>query len=169
MRVGGEKLEWYTVSGWGTGFGSNMSALGTLHLLLILLALPLSVAMAAVPILGIKLPAAVEPYWPWRSAALAGLVGAATLFLLLELMIGFGLQGNVEAWADGRNLEELKKHELANKLPAEHRVLARETVYHSTWLRLATVCHLIALGGVALQHWAQKRGNRPLPRIDILW
>jgi hypothetical protein len=166
----GEKLEWYTASGWGTGFGSNMSFLGLLHVLLILLALPLSVAVVVIPILGIKLPAAVESFWPWRSVAVAGLVGLATLLLLLQLMIGFGLQSNVEAWADGRNLEELKKHELANKLKTtEQREYARATVYHSTWLRLATVCHLIALGGLALQNWAQQRGNRPLPRIDILW
>ena len=166
----GEKLDWYTVSGWGTGFGSNMSALGTLHVLLILLALPLSVAMAVIPILGIKLPAAVEGFWPWRSVALAGLVGVATLLLLLELLIGFGMQGKVEDLAQGRKLEEYKNDELAKMLKTtEQREYARATIYHSTWLRLATLCHLIAIAGLALQNWVQQRGGRPLPRIDILW
>lgn len=166
----GDKLEWYTVSGWGTGFGSNMSFLGTLHILLIVLALPLSVAMVVLPILGIKLPAAVEGVWPWRSIALAGLVGAATLLLLLQLVIGFGMQLKVEDLAQGRRLVELKDDDLAKMLKTtEHREYARAAIYHSTWLRLATLCHLIAMSGLVLQNWVQQRGNRALPRMDILW
>lgn len=166
--VWGEKLEWYTQSGWGTGFGSDYGVLGTLRILLLLLTLPLAVAAAAVPIFGTRLPAPMEAVWPWRAAAVVGLVAGATLLLLLEHTVGFGLEKKVEAIA--RNPDEFKTDELAKKLRTpEHREYAKAAVSYSFFLRLAVLCHLAALASLGLQSWMEKRGARPSPHLDIVW
>jgi len=42
--------------------------------------------------------------------------------------------------------------------------------FATAWLGGAVWLHLIALIGLALEFWLQRRGpNRPLPRIDVLW
>jgi hypothetical protein len=42
--------------------------------------------------------------------------------------------------------------------------------FATAWLGGAVWLHLIALIGLALEFWLQRRGpNRPMPRIDVLW
>jgi len=42
--------------------------------------------------------------------------------------------------------------------------------FATVWLRNAVCLHLIALIGLALEFWLQRRGpSRPMPRIDIEW
>lgn len=166
--VWGEKLEWYAQSGWGTGFGSDSSWLGTLRILMVVLALPLAVAAITLPIFGVKLPPQADAVWPYRMAIIAGLVAGATLFLVIEHIAGFGLEKKVEAIA--RNPEQFKDDELAKKLrTTEHREYARAASYYSSWLKLALLCHLGALAGLGLQAWMEKRGNRPSPHLDVVW
>jgi hypothetical protein len=42
--------------------------------------------------------------------------------------------------------------------------------FATAWLGGTVWLHLIALIGLALEFWLQRRGpNRPMPRIDVLW
>jgi hypothetical protein len=42
--------------------------------------------------------------------------------------------------------------------------------FATVWLRNAVCLHFIALIGLALEFWLQRRGpSRPMPRIDIEW
>jgi hypothetical protein len=42
--------------------------------------------------------------------------------------------------------------------------------FGTVWFRTAVCLHLLALGGLALEFWLQRRGpTRPMPRIDVQW
>jgi hypothetical protein len=155
-------VEWYRQSGWRGGF------LGIFHIILLLIGLPVAIAALAVPLMGVRLPPALEPYWPYRTMILTGIVGAATLVLLIELITGSPLEKRIEALI--QKPSEDKTDELARRLTTpERRDYARLTVQSLTTPRLALICQLVALAALALQHWMAQRGNRPSPRIDIVW
>ncbi len=165
--VWGERPEPYTLSGWATDWGSG---LGILHIILLVLTVPLAAAIVALPILGVRLPAQVESVWPWRATIVAVLVGLATFFLVLSLATGTALSKKLEESGGFPERLKEKDEELAKKLTTTVQVeYAKATVYYTTALRLAVVCHLVALAGLGLQYWLEQRGNRPLPRIDVIW
>lgn len=163
--VYGEKPEWYSITGWGNAFGSG---LGILYILLFFLALPLSVAMVALPILEIKPPVQLDALWPWRTVIASTLVGVATVILLFQLVAGGSLVSELEALA--KNPEQLKDQPLAKKLKSvQEREVAREVAGPTSWYRLAVFGHFVALAGFGLQYWFQQRGTRPSPRVDVVW
>jgi hypothetical protein len=142
-------------SGWGTGFGKHFSVLGLFYILLFLLTLVLALACLIVPRLQMALPPALQQLWPWRSAFVLGLVCLAYVFLVLEVLVGFGLESST-------------KSEIA-AVSANLGTPVYYALHRTFWLRLAVLAHTLALVGAALDFWLILRKNRPLPRIDISW
>jgi hypothetical protein len=131
-------------TGWGTGFGANMSVLGLFYVLLLVLTLLLSIASVVLPRLGLALPPVVQQLWPWRSAFVFGFVALSFVFLVLQALVGFGLENATDS-------------------------SAYNWLHRTFWLRLAVLCHTVALLTSALEFWLVVRKDRPLPRIDISW
>jgi hypothetical protein len=133
-----------TQSGWGTGIGHNFTLLGFFYLLFFLAAFAVALASVIVPRLQVSLPPWARPLWPWRSAIVGGLAFLALMFLVLEMLSGFGLE---------------------RALGKDGYYLARRTFA----LDLTFLLFLAAIAGAALEFWLVVRKSRPLPKIDISW
>jgi len=147
-----------TQTGWGTAFGHYFSALGIFFVLFFLPALALAVACLAIPRLKLGLPPAVKQFWPWRALFYGGLALLAFLFLLLQLLAGFGLEDVADVPSavtrSSSKVEEVLNIYMMRRTP---------------WLALAALCQLTALVGALLELWLTMRKNRPIPKIDIRW
>jgi hypothetical protein len=145
-------------TGWGTAFGHHFSALGIFFVLFFLPALALAVACLAISRLKLGLPPAFKQFWPWRALFYGGLALLAFLFLLLQLLAGFGLEDAADNTAavtrSASKVEEALNIYMMRRTP---------------WLALAALCQLTALVGALLELWLTMRKNRVLPRIDIRW
>jgi hypothetical protein len=150
----------------------SISPLLILYLLpLFLITLLLSIAVAALPFLNVPLPPQVQQFLPWRWAALAGLNAVLLLFLILQMVLGFGLENSFKEWVD--NQPEIKKEPTDNK-EKKHIEVARGSalgmLHRTIYLRLALLLQIVATISAALVFWIEKRGpNAPLPAIDVKW
>jgi hypothetical protein len=150
----------------------SFSFLMFVYLFLFLVTLVLTVGCFVLPFLQVRLPPAVEKLWPWRWGIVAAANLIVFLFLAIQLFASFGLEDSADKWAQ----EQAAKRELGQKpqdKPPELQLLAekgrdKETA-RTVGLRLVVVLHLVAIAGAALMFWIGQRGNRPLPRIDVLW
>jgi hypothetical protein len=167
----------YTQSGWGIGFGREFSGLGLLYLLLLLLTLLLVWANILVPLLGVHLPPQVKQFWPHRLPILV--VATVILFLLLfvEMLSGFGLGKTIEKAVEKPATMSDKKEESKPPTPEERLArglsqdprFAQLTLYRSFWAWLAFLLQIAALVGVLLEFWLDRRGSRPLPKMELAW
>jgi hypothetical protein len=136
--------------------------LGLFYVLFFLPALVLaglSLAIARFKIL--PLPPALKQFWPWRAAFVGALVFVAFIFLLLQLLAGFGLENAATDFSP----TALARPAVKGAEPPLNALLMRRT----PWLTLAALSHLTALVGALLELWLALRKNRPLPKIDITW
>jgi hypothetical protein len=131
-------------SGWGTGFGSAFSFLGSLHILVFLVALALAIAIRVLSRMDALVPAWVVELWPWRAGIVAAATFVSVVFFLLERLVGFGLESSM---SQGESY-------------ALHRTF---------WMCLAFWVQVIALLGALLHHWLVIRKSKPVPRIDVSW
>src|SRR5262249_31496287 len=169
--------EAYTQTGWGTGFGKELSGLGLVYLLVLLLTVAVAFAHVLVPRLGVRLPPQVQQVWPHRLALLLGLMVSLVVFLLFQLLTGVGLEKAV----DKPPTEIAKKDEskpasedrlskgLSQGPKAEGARFARLTLYRTIWLYLAVLLQIVALLGVLGEYWLARRGARPLPKLELAW
>jgi len=117
-----------------------------------------------------KYPPIVETLWRNRLKLLGASALAALVILVFQLSMGFGLEKAAEAKAD----QTLTNESAAAQTPEDHEKvnihrameLSPFNFRHTLWLDLAVLCHVLILLGVALEIWLEKRGSRPLPRID---
>jgi hypothetical protein len=143
------------------------------YVLLIVLALALAVAPLAMTRASLRLPPVLHQIWPWRSALIGLAVLLALLLLIFQLWRGFGLDRAVYSLVD-RDFEkesaEAKTQEEKEIVEIKRgRKLGEFNLHHTLWFRLAALCQLAALGGVGLERWLERRGDRPLPRIEVHW
>src|SRR5262249_13494579 len=82
-------------SGWGTGFGTAFSFLGSLHILFFLVALILAIGVTVISRMDALVPAWVVELWPWRAGLVAVVTFVSLVFFLLERLVGFGLETSV--------------------------------------------------------------------------
>jgi hypothetical protein len=106
----------------------------------------------------------LQAIWPWR----AGIVGGAALlalgFLLLQLIVGFGIEHDARI----RDVATVFK-DLADIFPAQWQGSLYSFVYRTGWLTLAFWLTVLAVIGATLEFWLALRKSRPLPRVDISW
>jgi hypothetical protein len=131
-------------TGWGTGFGSYFSFLGSLHILVFLVALAVAIAIVVLTRMDALVPGWLVELWPSQAAILAAAIFISLVFFLLERLAGFGLESSVPA-ADSY------------------------TVQRTFWMCLAFWIQVIALLGALLDVWLVMRKSKPVPRIDVSW
>jgi hypothetical protein len=144
-----------------------------LYFLLVIAGLVLILAPQILARSAYKLPPALQSIWPWRSALGAGAVLLSFLILLLQMWLGFGLENGVadmvskacEEQAKAANTPEKQlRVDIQRGLQVGAFCLAR-----TGWLTWVVLLHFVALVAVGLELWAERRGNRPTPRLDVLW
>jgi hypothetical protein len=147
------------------------SPLLILYLLLFLLALLLSIAITVLPFLNLQLPPQVQQFLPWQWAALAGLNAVLLLFLGLQMLLGFSLENNFEAYVRSRpEYKKEAKSDFEQKRMDVDRGGRIAYVQRTIWLRLAFFLQLVAAVAAGLVFWIDKRGpSMPLPCIDVKW
>ena len=122
---------------------------------------------------GVKLPAFLNPVLRYRPALLAGLTGLTLLLLVLQWGTGFGVDRAARAMAAENFAKDMKDANTPEKQQrVEMRVAAGVGACNlrtTFWLRLAALAHLAALAGVAGEALLQGRGDRPPPRVGIVW
>ncbi len=151
---------------------ADWSPLLILYLLLFLVTMLLGVAIAVLPFVQIQLPPPVQQFLPWQWAALAGLNAVLLLFLILQMLLGFGLENSYQRWIEEQPI--LKKDASDTK---ERKLIevARGSMigmlHRTIWMRLAFLLQLVAAISAGLVFWIEKQRARgaPLPRIDVKW
>lgn len=149
---------------------SLMNGLILLFFLVLLLALPLSIAAAVLPMLQISLPPQVEQFKQFRWAAVAGVILMAFLLLTLQVVMHFSLESQIR-----QNLQQQFKGKLdGDQLTKDKLNFAAEFtkagLQTTTWLQLTWYLCLLAVLAAGLQFWLDRRGYAaPPPRIDMKW
>lgn len=139
----------------------------------LLLTTVLAVLFAILPALKWKLPAQIQPYLPWRMGLIAVLSLLLTGALCLQSIRGFGLQNAIQARIDlqlqkqkeeAKTPEEIKTYEIRRGL-APDGIEAEQTTAN----RLAILLHFVAIIGAAGTVLMVRRGDKPPPRIEVMW
>jgi hypothetical protein len=144
------------------------------YFLLVVVALVLSAAPLVMAHTTIRLPPVFERIWPWRSGLAAGATGLAFLIVLLQVWLGFGLENAItQTIAATQEQATVKRAEGSDKITeiVQGAAVARYSVRHTRWLELAVFLNLVALAGIGLESWVEKRTltAHPLPQIQIQW
>ena len=143
------------------------------YFLLLLIALLLVLAPLVVTHGTLKLPPIVQQYWSWRLAALGTSLAIAFVIVLAQNWIGFGVEKAVAGHVD----TALESEHNAATTPEKQEVynihrgmeIGRYGLQRTAWHRLAMLLQILALVGVCLEIWLERRGPRPLPRADFHW
>jgi hypothetical protein len=135
------------------------------------------IALAAAPLVmsrfTIRLPAALEQLWPWRQALLGGITLLALVILLSLAWGGLGLERALEApvhqqidaqQTSGMTGEETQMMEIRRGAQ-----LGELNLRRTVWLRWAVFFNLLALAGVGVEFWLERRGARLPPRAELNW
>jgi hypothetical protein len=186
----------YTQNGWQAAFGGYSSddeweanvrekepgkdgpGFGWLTFFYLLIFFPtLFLAIASVLIhlkfLPLRLPPPLQQYWQLRPLAVAGIALFAFFFLGLQVLFGFKLDSEVQEEAEAAVKQ---KADSAKTEKERHIVDLREAAFVSALnprrtfvFRLVVILHLLAIAGLGLEYWLDRRGHRPAPRLDVMW
>jgi hypothetical protein len=139
----------------------------------VLVALALSVAALVFRGNRSRLLPALQQIWPWRTMIIAATATIGFLILLFQLWLGFGLENGftkvVNAKLETKRAaattpEEIQKFEIERGSE-----LGRYVIERTWFFRLAMLCHLVAIAAVGMEIWLARRGQRPLPQVQIEW
>src|SRR5439155_5985873 len=104
----------------------------------------------------------------WRTLLV---VIATLLAFLILLRFLLGHSGFEEAViATGDKISEKGSATSTHEKQIERALeLSRLNLSRTFWLRGAVLFHVVALAGSGLELWLQRRGTRPLPRLEAHW
>lgn len=148
----------------------GFSVLMFFYLFLFILALLLAIASLVVTFVPLNVPA-IEPFLPWRWAAVGGLSLLALLLLVLQLVVGFSLEHKATEGLDKQyGLGEKVEVPAAQRQQMElARAMQLSLLHRTGWLRLALALQIIGTISAGLLVWLHHRGNRSLPRLELHW
>jgi hypothetical protein len=115
------------------------------------------------------LPRALQRIWPWRTVLVLVATLLAFLILFYFLVRGFGLENAAIAI-----VRESTEKSSAPSTSPEVQIdlglnLSRLGLSGTFWLYCAVFFHVIALAGAGVDLWLERRGERPLPRLEVYW
>jgi hypothetical protein len=145
------------------------SGLMIAYVLLWIPTLLLTVAAAVWQLL--PLPGALQRLRPWRWGLVTAVALLALILLVVQETSGFSLENRLAAQAEGGET----KSSAAATAPAEARLQALERglrlsqLHRTAALGWATGMNVLAVVCALLLFWVERRGARPLPRVDVLW
>jgi hypothetical protein len=137
------------------------------YLLLFLIALAATVAVLVHVFVPYKVPKQVQDFWPWRWGIVAAANLVVFLFLALQLLLGFSMEAVYEAKIEKKYAAGLRDEKGAQARVDRGKDLAADQ--RTLWLRLSVVLHLLAIASAGLVYCIDRRGPRPLPKIELLW
>jgi hypothetical protein len=121
-----------------------------------------------------RLPQVIRQYWKYRTQILIGLAGFTLATLLLQTMVGFGLQNGLQRGVETEFAPELEQAK--NNSVEEQKVRVRMAVavhnYHTNttfWLRLTIYAHLLAVLSIVIENLLVRKGEGPPPRVAVMW
>jgi hypothetical protein len=143
------------------------------YLFLMLFGLALAWADHVVKALKLRLPAAVERRWRYRPALLSACAGLTLFFLLIQCATGPGLERARPAIVEESTRKELEKARTPEEIQIAEMKIANETggfrLITTFWLQLAIVCHFLAVAGIIGETVLIHRGDKPPPRVGVMW
>jgi hypothetical protein len=145
------------------------SPLTIVYLLLFLPTLVVTVGSLVLQYVQVKLPGWLEPFYPWRWGIVAAANLLVFLFLVLQLLLGFSLESTLREVYDGSVPRKEMKTTVEQKLEAADRGKFLGYLHRTAWLQLTVWLHVLAIVCAALVFWIGRHGDRPPPRIDVLW
>lgn len=116
------------------------------------------------------LPPVVQQMLPYRWGIVTVLNVVVFFFLVLQIVLGFGLESYWKAKVDTEipALKEGKTQKI--KETDARRGILLDYLQRTFWLRLVVVLHVLAILAAALMYWINKRGEgRQLPKIELLY
>jgi hypothetical protein len=118
----------------------------------------------------VQLPPALETFWPWRPFVVAGLTLVTFLFLLFQAASDFPVESAAKTVADQKVKDRTadlatRKQEYINM--AKGLEYGRYNLERTTAFALILWLLLLAIVAALLEGWVARRGNQPLPRIDL--
>ena len=120
-----------------------------------------------------RLPGFIRQVWPYRTQVLVALTAGTLITLLLQSWAGFGLQNGLKRGVEEEFAPRLAAAEVSVDQEKVRVEMARELHnYHSDttfWLRLTIYAHLLAVFSIALENWLVSRGEKPAPRLGMMW
>lgn len=108
-----------------------------------------------------------------QPALLAACAGVTLIFLIVQYAAGFG----VERALDTTVAEQFREATGEAKTPEEHQKVEMQmagiagafNMRTTNWLRLLVVLHFLALAAIIAETLLIHRGNKPPPRIGVMW
>lgn len=142
----------------------------------VLLALVLALASAAFSFGLLPVPAGLLSFWGLRSLFIGLLSLAALVLLGIQVYSGFPLE-KVAASQVAKEVEAKReattatgtKNDAAHWAMEEGIRLAGYQLSGTIYLRLVVALAALATIGAFLDFWLMRRGNKPLPRMDLYW
>lgn len=151
--------------------GLGVSAALIFYVLLFLPTLLVTIAVLIIPHVHLPpLPTYLQQLLPYRWGIVTILNVLVFLFLLLQLVLGFGLESYWKGKVDAKYpvLKDAKTQQI--KENEAYRGIQLEYLHRTVWLRLAVLLHILAIVAAALIYWITRRGeSRPLPKIELLY
>jgi hypothetical protein len=150
------------------------SGLMILFVLLLIPTLLVTLAAAVWNLVPVALPARLQALKPWRWGIAAALLLFILIFLALQEVSGFNLETRTTAELN-QVLEGMEKKAAAGAKSAAVRGVAAVRgmafgqLRRTAALIWATLLNVLALACALLVFWVERRGSRPLPRVDLLW
>lgn len=144
------------------------------YLILVIVGLALAWVVSFVKSMNLRLPAILENMMDHRPTILMGCAALTLLILLIQTAVGFGLQNAMQE----RLPEELVEEQKAAKTPEENQKIemkiAREhgqygPVQTTFVLKFVVFLHILALIGIMGETMLIRRGQRPPPRLGVMW
>jgi hypothetical protein len=143
------------------------------YVLLLIVALLLTLAAVVWDLLPTALPPTLQRFRPWRW----GLVTAVTLLTLVLLVVqevsGFPLEARVTEEVDRQEVQKKAEAPGAAAVDVKRAAVLRGRevgeLHRTASLTWATGLNALAALAALLVFWVERRGARPLPRVDALW
>jgi hypothetical protein len=143
------------------------------YLLLLFPTLALAIAGPILDVAKLKIPPNLEPYWKYRPLVLGALTLLMLLFLFAQWASGFGIQNAVSEKIEADAAEKKAQANTPDKRQRwEMHVSAMKGMFHvktTPWMRLTVLLHLLATAAVAAEAGLALRGNKPPPRVGVMW
>lgn len=121
----------------------------------------------------VKFPPIVESVVRLRPALLAACAGATLFFILIQCTAGFGVNRAIQQMVQ----EKFADERAAAKTPEEIQRVEMRTAeiagsFHmrtTFWLKLVIALHVLALLAIVGETLLIHRGDKPPPRIGVMW
>ena len=121
----------------------------------------------------VKLPAVVEGMLRLRPALLGACVGITLLFVLIQTAASFGIERATHNMVQEKFREARKEAKTPEEIQKVEMKVAEVTggfhLRSTFWLKLSIGLHILALLAIVGETLLIHRGDKPAPRIGVMW